>query len=133
MQSVTREVAQNDIERWLDFKGVRRRKRESNKEYIEQLIEGVEDCYLKVDDDCNIHFELAIPIGNDDHKIKELVFKPLLQVKDYHPHLKNVKPGDSDGRMMAYICGLTGQNSGVIHQLYTDDLTVATNIAVFFF
>ena len=132
MQSVSREVATEEVEGWLDFKGVRARKRESNKEYIEQLIEGVEDGFLSIDEEKNIHFELARPIGNDK-QIKQLKFKPLMQVKDYHPHLKSVKPGDSDGRMMAYICGLTGENSGVIAQLDTEDNTIATNIAVFFF
>jgi hypothetical protein len=132
MQSVSREVATEEVDGWLDFKGVRSRKRESNKEYIEQLIEGVEDGYLSVDEDHNIHFELAQAMGNDND-ITKLVFKPKMKVKDYHPHLKNVKPGDSDGRMMAYICGLTGKNSGIITQLDTEDLTIATNIAVFFF
>ncbi len=132
MQSVSREVAIEEIEGWLDYRRERPKKREANKEYIEQLIEGVEEGVLSVDEDHNIIFELAFPIGNEK-QIKELKFKPLLQVKDYHPHLKTVKSGDSDGRMMAYICGLTGQNSGVISQLYTNDLTMATNIAVFFF
>lgn len=128
---VSREVAEKDVQRWLEAKRVRQTKRESLKDYIESLILEVMEGFISIDDDCNLTQKLRFPIGLHEN-IKELNFKSRLKVLEINEFLKNVKQGDNDGRVLAYILAATEQPLGIIQSLDTEDLGVSQSIAVFF-
>ena len=64
---VSKDVAQQDVERWLSFKKLTDQRREEKKENIEALINAVCDGNLIVDEDCNLIQKL-------------LVYHPMLQI-----------------------------------------------------
>lgn len=126
------ETAEADVDSWLDHKRVKPRKRESNKEAIEELIDSVMYGQLKIDSDTlNITQVLDFPIG-EEGSIKEIIHKPRVHVSAVNSKLKGVKAGDVDGRLLAYTSALTGKPVGVLGKLDTGDNAVAQNIAVFF-
>ena len=87
--------------------------------------------FISIDDDCNLTQKLRFPIGLHEN-IKELNFKSRLKVLEINEFLKNVKQGDNDGRVLAYILAATEQPLGIIQSLDTEDLGVSQSIAVFF-
>lgn len=135
MSSVSEEVAIEEINGWLDKCRFRKRSRESNKEYIDQLVDAVMDGDLIVDEETKeLTMNLAHPIG-ESNAFKTLTFKTDLKVKEIRLKMKsgNVKPGDSDGRILAYAAALTSQPFSVVDSMSTVDQGLASSIAIFFF
>lgn len=131
-KAVSKEQSINEINQWLNFKNVRSKKRKTNEDSIDELVEGIEEGYLTFDADTNeLTLELGIPLGTDG-QIKSLTFKPRMSVGEIHEYLKKVKPGDADGRLTAYVKALTGQPSAVIDSMDTGDSALTTSIVVFF-
>ncbi len=128
---VSREVAEADVQRWLEAKRIRQTKRESLKEYIESLVLEVMDGFITIDENCNLTQKLRFPIGLHEN-VKELNFETRLKVLDVNPFLQKVAQGDNDGRVLAYILAATKQPLGFIQALDTEDLGVSQSIAVFF-
>ena len=132
MEAVSLEVAEQEVQAWIEKCRFRKRKVESNKEYVDQLIEGVIHGDLSIDEETHdIEMELIRPVGD----VRKLVFKTELKVKEIRHKLKsgNVSAGDSDGRILAYISALTNQPFSVIDDLNTEDQSLASSIAIFFF
>lgn len=132
---VAREVAESEFEKWLDFKKVKDTKRESNSKNIETLVESIMDGTLVLNHD-NHEFKhnLSFPIKNSEGQVTvtELIYKPRLIMREVNKHLKGVKSDDADGRVVAYICALTGKAKGIITELDTEDNSTAQGLAVFF-
>lgn len=128
---VAKEVAQAEIEKWLDYKKFTEQRREDKKENIETLISAISDGNLVVDSDCNLIQKLMSPFG-DEMKITELKYKPRLTPFALKFHLNGVKATDMDARVCAYVCALTSQAKGVIEKLDMEDYLIAQSIAFFF-
>jgi DNA primase len=124
---VSREVAVGEINKWLEFKKVSDNKRETYKDYIETLVDAVESGNLMLKED----YSLLQKMKHSD-AIGDLEFKPRLKVSTVQNHLQNVKSGDADGRLTAYIAALTSKNKGLIKDMDTDDFGISQSIAVFF-
>lgn len=130
MNKVSREVAEKDVERWLDFKRVKELKREKNKEAIESIIECIMDGTLVIDDECVITHNLLFPLGNDEN-IKELKYAPRLTVGRISEYTKNAKTNDE--RVRGYISALSGVSNGLLSNMETEDYSVVGNVVIFFF
>ena len=130
MELVSRDLAEQDINKWLDDKRVRVRKREENQETIESLIDAACDGALSYDEEKKIlKYKLSFPIG-EEGKITTLKFKLRISVGEMHKNLNGAKTGDE--RVLAYMCALTGQNSGIIKKMDTADYSLASGIVIFF-
>jgi hypothetical protein len=128
---VSREVAEADVQRWLEAKRVRQSKKILLEGNVEVLIESVMEGFITIDENCNLTQVLRFPVGLHEN-IKQLNFKTRLQVLEVSPFLKKVEQGDGDGRVLAYILAATEQPLGIIQSLDTEDLGVSQSIAVFF-
>jgi hypothetical protein len=131
MGKVNRELAEQTVDKWLDYKRVKPAKRESYKASIENITDAVEEGSLILNEETHeLEYTLDIPIG--DSKIQVLKFRPRLTVGEINKRLKGVSPKEADARVVAYVAALTGQNSGVIELLDTNDYDVCQAISVFF-
>jgi hypothetical protein len=131
MGRVNRELAEQTVDKWLDYKRVKPAKRESYKASIENITDAVEEGSLILNEETHeLEYTLDIPIG--DSKIQVLKFRPRLTVGEINKRLKGVSPKEADARVVAYVAALTGQNSGVIELLDTNDYDVCQAISVFF-
>ena len=129
---VALDVAIEEVNKWLDYKRVNDKKRESYKENIETLVDAVADGYLRLNqEDHKFILELKFPTDGES-PVKSLEFKPRIKVSQVHQHLQGVKSTDADGRLLAYVAALTSQPSGIIKGLDTEDYNVALAIAIFF-
>ena len=131
MGKVNRELAEQTVDKWLDYKRVKPAKRESYKASIENITDAVEEGSLILNEETHeLEYTLDIPIG--ESKIQVLKFRPRLTVGEINKRLKGVSPKEADARVVAYVAALTGQNSGVIELLDTNDYDVCQAISVFF-
>jgi hypothetical protein len=120
------------VQKWLDLKRIPAAKRETQKEAINSLIEAVSNGDISIADDGVITQKLIFPITIGGGELSELTYKPRLTVGEYKAHTANVKAGDFDGRIMAYVRALTKLQVEVIDRLDTADTSIATSIAIFF-
>lgn len=133
MNKISRELAELEIEKWLEYKKVSDRKKEAYKDGIETLIDSVcEGLLVLRPEDHVLEQTLKIPIGSGDTEIKKLEFKPRIKISSVHNHLAGVKSSDGDGRLCAYIAALTSKPKDIIKGMDTEDYSVGQSIAVFF-
>ena len=132
MTSVSREVAEAEVQAWLDKKKVFESNRENNKDSVEILVDGVCQGVLSLDQTTwKFTHKLLFPFG-DQIKVEELKYHSRLNDKMLKPYLNGVKPSDAEGRLLAYIAALTGQARAVLEELDTADKKIAMAIAIFF-
>jgi len=130
MGSVSKEIAIQDITRWLDAKKVRDTKKIEFKQHIDSLISAVEDGLISVNEDGTITQDLLWPIG--EKEISELKYKMRLNYEMVKPYLKNIQADNGSERLIAYACALTGESIGILNKLDSEDSVIMQSIAVFF-
>lgn len=125
-------TAKETIEKWLDHKRVKPRKRTAYDQSIQTLEAAVEDGELTLDEKTHeLRYKLLFPLENEI-KTTELVFKPRMNDKLLKPKLKGCAPTDVEGRTNGYISALTNQPVNLIESIDTEDKDVCSAIAVFF-
>ena len=125
-------VASMETERWAKHKRLRPKKRETYKDSLRNMNDAFVDGLLTMDDKCNITFHLQFPVG-EGGKTTELVFVPRLSVEQINDKLKTVDTDDSEGRIIAMVSALTGKPAAVVSKLDSEDNSICSAIAVFFF
>lgn len=130
-EKITPELAEMEVNKWLDFKKISPSKRISKKDAIKGLINGLVDGDLVIAEDMKIVQTLKIPIGHEG-KIKELEFKARINIGAVQHHLQKVDSSDADGRVVCYVQALTGQPAAMIKSMDSVDYDVAQTIALFF-
>ena len=131
MGVISKEIALQEVEKWLDYKKITPNKREVYKDNIESLANSIADGTLVLNDDLSLTHNLIFEIGSET-KTSILKYKPRINVGNVYSHMNGVKATDIDGRLHAYICALTGSPKLLVQQLDTEDISIAQNIAVFF-
>lgn len=129
-------AAMEEVEKWLEYKKVKPSKREEYADNIEEIAECISLGIITYDEKTNeLKHNLQFPLENDkgESMLSELVYKPRIRVKETKPHMKGVKTGDSDGRVMAYLCAVTNQNRMMLENLDYSDYSISSSIVVFFF
>lgn len=131
---VSKDIAQAEIEKWLDYKKIRQTKRDANKENIDSLISAMNEGILILNPDMSFTQKLSFAITDKEGKsaLSQLEYKPRINISLLHLHLQGVKRDDADGRLVAHITALTSQAKELIKKLDTEDYSVAMSIAVFF-
>lgn len=130
MSQVSRDVAEMDVNRWLDHKRIKASKREKNKEAIDGIVESVMDGTFIIDDQCVIKHKLSFGLGNEE-SIVELNYSPRLTVGRIGEYTRLAKTNDE--RVRGYIAALSGVANGIISTMDAEDYSVAGNVVIFFF
>jgi len=133
-EKLSYDQAQKEISEWLGFKHISERKRKDNEDQEEVLIDNMTQGLLSVNDDKSLRYKLKEPLKSEDGDVlmEEINFKPRIRVSELNKRLKGIKANDIEGRMLAYIAAITGENTGKIGQLYTEDYEVCSAIVNYF-
>jgi len=133
MGKVSREVAEADFQKWLDFKRVKEKKRVDSKQQEEELINAIEEGQLVVDTDFNLVLKLDFPLSHEGTiTVSELKFKPRITVGEINAKLKGVSQNSADDRIVAYVSALTNSSLSVINKLEVEDYRIASSIVIYF-
>ena len=133
-EKVTRKVAELEVNKWLDHKKVKDKKRENLQDQIDIMVDSIIDGSLVLDQDFKFTHQLSFPIENSNGEttVKSLTYKPRLSVKEINSRMKGIKANDPDARVVGYIAALTDQPRAVLTDLDTEDNAVAQAFATFF-
>lgn len=133
MQKVSEEQAREDFKKWLDSKKISNKKRASNIEAEDIIVEAIQEGMMVVTDENKIILSLLFPIESGNTSIPSLSFKSRLTVGQKHQAAKGIKPDDGEGRLLTYIAALSDSPAGVIRSMESgDDYERASAIAVYF-
>jgi hypothetical protein len=134
MSKVSEDVAEKDVNRWLDAKKISDDKRQSMSDTIKEMVGYVKEGNLIISDDGKISQVLNFEIGEED-KVNELQYQNRISVDDIHKRMigSQIKAGDVDGRIRVYVAALTKKPYALIGKLDSTDWSVASTIASFFF
>ena len=128
MPVLSLELAESEVQKWMDAKKVRASIRESNKDNIDGLVEGFKDGLLTLHDDNIIKQTLIHPIEG----LKTIEYKSRLTAQDKSKHLSKAG-NDVHAQITGLLAALSGQNSGMLMKLDTDDVAVIRSLTSFFF
>lgn len=132
MAKVTAEVAQAEVESWLDFKKILPKTREDYSDSVETIQSAIEEGCLVMDPDTHeFRHTLSFPLGEGD-EVKHLTFRARLNDKMLSSYMKGVSATDVDERLIAIIAALTQTAKGIIKGLDSTDKRIARSIASFF-
>ena len=131
---VSEEVAEQDINLWLEARKTSDTKRKSMESSIKEMINYVIEGKIIVKEDGSLKQILDFPIG-DEVRITELDFKNRISVGDIQKRMtgNKIASGDIDGRLMVYACALTGKAFAQISNMDSSDYSVTSTVASFFF
>lgn len=134
MEKISREVAQAEVEKWLDYKRVNSKKRETYEDNIETLVESITNGFLTLGEDHVFQHSLKFPITNSDGEttVSTLEYKPRIKVSEIQKYMQGIKPTDGDGRVAGLIAALTGKTKAIVKDMDTEDYTISQAIAIFF-
>ena len=135
LPAVDPEVALQDVTDWLDKRKIFPGQREKGQDQIDILVEAVSQGILVINpEDNSIEHKLIWPLENKEKVVTlaSLKYSGRLNDNMMRPHTAGLKPGDSDGRLLAYIAGLTGVVRGVLVNLDSQDKRIAMAISIFF-
>jgi len=128
------EVAQAEINAWLDFKQVAQRKRDDNEDSIANLVDAVRYGHMTIDPKTKVITQtLKFPIeGEAGQKTEKIEFKPRVKMSTIGTQLAGTKMTDIVGLTLSYMAAVTGQPKGVLKEMMSDDYSVASSVVVFF-
>jgi hypothetical protein len=131
---VNQETATTDLTLWMDGLKISQAKRKQQESTIEILIGEIVEGNLWVNDDNTLTYKPKYPIESDQSAltVNELTFKTRVKYEQLEPYLKQIKPGDADGRLLCYTAALTGKPLGLLKKLEMVDIAICNSIAVFF-
>lgn len=127
---MTRELAQEEVNGYLSFKRIRPKRRIEKKDYIDSIVDGVEDGTLSIHKETKvITHRLLHPTGG----IKKFEYVPRISQSKIAARLK-MSSNDESGHsaITCFIAELTGNNITVVGMLDTEDNVVASAIALLF-
>jgi len=132
MAKVAKEVAKAAFEKWLDFKKISAEKRESSKEFENTIISGICSGELILNENHTIDYKVNLESDSGEIIVDKLTFKPRIRVKDLNAKMQGLKADDAEGRVVGYVAAVTGQNRGVIANLYIDQYAICQSIVMYF-
>lgn len=134
MSKVPQEVAEQDVNKWLNSRNTSESKKSKMADSIKELEAYVMEGKLIVKEDGTLLQKLDCPFG-EESVVSELTFKNRITVGDIQKRMtgNNIKSGDIDGRLMIYACALTGKAFEQIAKMDSSDYSVTSTVTSFFF
>lgn len=131
---VAEEVAEKEIERWLDARLTSDKKKNDMADSIRELVSAVVEGNLIVNENGTLTQKLIIPFG-EESVVKEVNYKLRISAGDIQKRMtfNKIKQGDIDGRLMVHVCAATNLSFEQVGKMDSADYTIASTIGNFFY
>lgn len=133
-QVISAEVAQNEVEKWLDLRRVKPSLREKYKDAVQVMVESVCDGSLVLQDNGSLKQTLVFPIETKDGDIAltELVYKPRFKVKELSMQSQDMNASNSLDITISYVSAVSSVSKSLVKEMDMEDYKVAQCIVTFF-
>jgi len=134
MNKVTQEVAEKDVQKWLDARMTSEKKRKDMHDSIIELESAVMEGNLIVNDNGSLTQKLIVPFGEEE-TTSTINYKLRITAGDIQKRMvgNKVKAGDIDGRLIVHVCAATGLSFEQVSKMDSVDYSLASTIGNFFF
>ena len=134
MAKVSLDVAEKEVNSWLDQKKIGSAKRIAKKDNIETLINAISDGDLVLDPKTfQLTQILKFPLKADGEVgLTQLTYKARLSTAQVGAALKSAKLNDAYGIVSSVIAVLTGEMIPSVNEFDTEDFGIAQAITSFF-
>lgn len=131
---MTQELATAEVEKWLEQKKIKPRRRTASQASIDNIIEAVQYGDAVINADNTIDVKLSFPIcdSNNTPVHASLHFKSRVQVDALLKAYDKEKANSIDAQLLVIIAELTDLPFTIITKMEPVDLTLAKSIGVFF-
>tara|TARA_R110000796_G_scaffold60642_9_gene140338 strand:- start:24439 stop:24855 length:417 start_codon:yes stop_codon:yes gene_type:complete len=126
---MTAEAAKAEVMLWLDYKKVRKTTISNSTDAINNIAGAVAEGLLVLNSES---FEWEQKLMNPIESTKTLTYKPRLSASEIQASMRGISSGDPMGIMIGLVAQLTGNLSGVIKKIDSEDYGICQNIALFF-
>lgn len=128
---IAREIAESEVNGWLDYMGISASLKEKHNPSVEKMIDAVEAGTLVINDDKTLLQKMVYPFGAET-KITELKYKPTLTVGEVNNHKASLDITNPQFSTFAYLGASTGQPVSVLFKMDIRDFKLCDNIVLFF-
>ena len=133
MSKISKEVAQQEFNKWAEAKKISDTKRESNKDCEEEILNAIMEGHLTLTEENEWKYKLKFHLGKGEMNIvNELTFKLRLTINELNSVSKGLKPSDVEGKLIAYLSAITGESIGLLKTLDTVDYSTVSCIVAYF-
>lgn len=131
---VSKEVAEQEVEKWLDYKKYDEEENEELMQRKETLARAISLGHLTLEKDFSLKHNLKFPITDDEGKplLSEMRYKPRLKMSEVETKMKGIDTKVGLSVIGAYVAALTDQSNGLIKKLDSSDNKIAQSVAGFF-
>jgi len=127
-ETMTKELAIEEIKKWLDFKRILPKEREEKQPQTDILVDAMQSGSLILNEDHSLTQILRFELET----VKELTYKARLTVGEINAKLRGIDSSKAHDLLVAYVSVATGSPMGIIKQLDSNDYKVAQAINMFF-
>lgn len=128
MSKLSIELAEAEVNKWIEARKTRDSVIEANKDNITALIDGFKDGLLSLNEDNTITQTLLHPIEG----LKTIKYKDRLSGFEKQKHTSRAG-SDVHSQIIALLAALSCENSALLNKLDTDDIGVIRSLTSFFF
>lgn len=129
---VDRAIAEQEVSEWLDYKKVKPASRESNKQFVDVLIDSVMYGNVTIDAETKVITQtLDFPLKNKDG-VETLTTLTYKSRSDAGALQKKAEGAKGMGIYTAYGSELTGQITATLNRLDSEDFKILQAITIFF-
>jgi hypothetical protein len=126
---VSRELAEQEVNEWLDFKKVSPSKREEKKDDIKNIIDAVENGTLVLDKEkLTFEYSLLFPLN----ELEKLTLTPRVNAGKIQQAMIGVKSDDLYGMFNVYISVMVNKPKELLKSFDAEDYNLLRRVAGFF-
>jgi hypothetical protein len=131
---IDKDLATEEVNKWLDFHDVTSDDREEEKKTINRFIDEVQKGNLIINDDFTLVQKLRFPLTIEGTApVDELKYANRISMDKVQSRMTGIKAEDGAGRVCAHIAALTSRPLGLIRKMDSKDYKVASAIFLVFF
>lgn len=130
---LSKELAEIEVQKWLNLRQVRNSVRIKCKQHIETLVDAMCDGILSLEDN-GLKQQLQFPIENKDNEVvlSELLHKNRFKVKQLSEQVEGVSVENFVEFNLSYIAAITDTPRVFVSNMEHDDFKIAQAVASFF-
>ena len=133
MGLVTKEIADKEVNAWLEWKRVPEAYIKGSQMYVNGISIAIQEGSFIIDPDTKeITHKLKWPIGSGEFEIKELKYKARLGVSVISQNIAGIPITNLTDRTLGIIAALCGRPRTEIAPMDSEDFRAASDVAAFF-
>lgn len=131
---ISEDLAQQEVDKWLNAHKIRKTVREKNASYIATLTDAMIDGLLVLNEDNSFSQTLLFPIQDEDGvvKVANLNFKYRFKVRELSREVEGINPNNPIELTVSFVSALSCISRPLVLSMDYSDYKISSAVASFF-